>query len=101
MPRKKTGRKERIDIDTVMHVAKLARLTLTQAEARQYVKDLNEIISAFKDLKTVKDVAPSFHPLDVRNVFRADAVEKCLPREEALKNTRHKEDGFFKGPRAV
>jgi len=94
------GKKE-IDIDTVMHVAKLARLNLTKSEAKKYQKDMNEILSAFKVLKDAKAGRPSFHPLDVKDVFRADEVEKSLPRDEALKNTEHKEKGFFKGPRAV
>ena len=90
-----------IDIDTVMHVANLARLNLTKSEAKKYQKDLNEILAAFKVLKDVKSNKPSFHPLDVKDIFRKDEPEKCLPREEALKNTEHKEKGFFKGPRAV
>ncbi|MFA4820401.1 MAG: Asp-tRNA(Asn)/Glu-tRNA(Gln) amidotransferase subunit GatC [Candidatus Aenigmatarchaeota archaeon] len=36
----------------------------------------------------------------MENVLREDAPEKCLSNEEALKNTKHKEKGFFKGPRA-
>ena len=89
-------------MDVVMHVAHLARLNLTKKEAKMYQEDLNNILSAFKDLEKAKaNVPPSFHPLDVRDVFRQDNEEECLKREKALANTKHKEDGFFKGPRAV
>ena len=107
MPRKEQKnvnktKKTEIDLNVVMHVAKLARLNLTKQEAKKYQKDLNDILSAFKELKKVKaNVPPSFHPLDVKDVFREDKEEQCLKREKALANTKHKEDGYFKGPRAV
>ncbi|MCX6816247.1 MAG: Asp-tRNA(Asn)/Glu-tRNA(Gln) amidotransferase subunit GatC [Candidatus Aenigmarchaeota archaeon] len=94
-------KKEKISEDTVMHVAKLARINLTPKEAKKYQKDMNEILAAFKVLKDVKANRPSFHPMDVKDVLRKDELEKCLPREEALKNTKHKERGYFKGPKAV
>jgi aspartyl-tRNA(Asn)/glutamyl-tRNA(Gln) amidotransferase subunit C len=93
---------ENVSIETIMHVAKLARLNLTQAEARKYQKDINEILSSFKELKKIKPgVKPSFQPLDVKDVLRSDTPEKCFTSEAALSHTPHKERGFFKGPRAV
>jgi aspartyl-tRNA(Asn)/glutamyl-tRNA(Gln) amidotransferase subunit C len=100
----KTARvsKEEVSIDTIMHVAKLARLNLTQAEARKYQRDINDILASFKELKKVpKGVKPSFQPLDVKDVLRSDTQEKCFTSEAALSHTPHKERGFFKGPRAV
>lgn len=103
MLRKKQKKmKPEISMNVVMHVAHLARLSLTKKEAKMYQEDLNNILSAFKDLeKASANAKPSFHPLDVRDVFREDKEEECLKREKALANTKHKEDGFFKGPRAV
>ena len=100
--KQKKTKTTKIDADVVMHVARIARLNLTKKEAKMYQNDLNNILSAFKDLeKASVDAKPSFHPLDVRDVFREDKEEECLKREKALANTKHKEDGFFKGPRAV
>lgn len=91
-----------ISLDTVMHVARSARLNLTQTEAKKYQKELNDILLAFDDLRKIKtNERPTFHPLDVKDVFRKDEPEKCLPHDTALANTKHKEKGFFKGPRAV
>jgi aspartyl-tRNA(Asn)/glutamyl-tRNA(Gln) amidotransferase subunit C len=99
---KKSSKNGAVSLETVERVAKIAKLNLTEGEKKKYVKDLSEILASFRNIKTVKaNVPPSFHPLDVRDVFRNDEVEKCLSRGEALKNTKHKEDGFFKGPKAV
>ena len=88
--------------DIVRKVAKAARLELTEAEIRKFSKDMNNILLAFKDLDKAKtDAKPAFQPLEIKDVLRDDTIEKCLSQEEALANTKHKENGFFKGPRAV
>lgn len=88
---------------TVEHAARIARLELTEQEIKQFEKDLNSILDAFRDLDKadVKGVEPSFHPLPVTDVLRDDVPETCFTQEQALGNTAHKERGFFKGPRAV
>ena len=99
---KQTDVRKHIDLPTVLHVARLARLNLTDKEAKKYQKELNEILAAFGELRKVRaNVKPSFHPMDVKDVLRKDEVEKCYPNEVALANTEHKEKRFFKGPRAV
>jgi len=89
--------------ETVEHVARVARLELTEKEISSMEKDLNNILSAFKDLDKapVGKEEPSFHPILITDVTREDVPEKCFTPEEALGNTRHKERGFFKGPKAV
>ncbi|MFH0832373.1 MAG: Asp-tRNA(Asn)/Glu-tRNA(Gln) amidotransferase subunit GatC [Candidatus Aenigmatarchaeota archaeon] len=97
-------KKEHISVDAVRHVAKLARLELSEAEVKKFSKDLNDILVAFKDLDAVKiskSVQPSFQPLPIKDVLREDKVDECLTHEKAMANTKHKEKGFFKGPRAV
>lgn len=102
MKKQKSRKNGAISLDTVMHVARLARINLTPAAAKKYQKELNEIILAFRELDKAKaNVKPSFHPIDVKDVLRKDEPEQSLTREQALANTKHKEDGFFKGPRAV
>ena len=70
---------------------------------KQMEKDMNSILDAFKDLDKapVKGAKPTFHPVPLENVLREDVPEKCFTHEEALGNTAHKENGFFKGPKAV
>lgn len=92
----------RITPDIVRQVAKIARLELTETEVKKFAKDLNDILSAFNDLdKARTDAKPSFQPLEIKDVLRDDTLEKSLAQDEALANTKHKENGFFKGPRAV
>lgn len=92
-----------IDKKTVEHVATLARVDLTEEEKEKFTKDLSGILEAFTSLKEVdtKNVKPSFHPIEMKNVMREDKKEECLTQEEALVNAEQKEDGLFKGPRAV
>ncbi|MFH0949325.1 MAG: Asp-tRNA(Asn)/Glu-tRNA(Gln) amidotransferase subunit GatC [Candidatus Aenigmatarchaeota archaeon] len=87
----------------VRHVAKIARLDLTDEEAKKFQKNLDEILAAFSELDKadVKGVEPALQPIPTKNVLRSDTPEQSLTQEEALKNTKHKKDGFFKGPRAV
>lgn len=92
---------KKITEETVAHVAKIARLNLTARETTKFQKDMNEILAAFKVLDEAPNAEPSFQPVEIKNVFREDKIEPSLPQEVALKNTKHKEKGFFKGPRAV
>ncbi len=101
--RKISSKISRISPGIVMKVARIARLYLSDNEAKKFSKDLNDVLAAFKDLDKAKtkNVEPSFQPLLVKDIFRQDVVEPSISNEEALRNTRHKEKKFFKGPRAV
>ncbi|MBI4019878.1 MAG: Asp-tRNA(Asn)/Glu-tRNA(Gln) amidotransferase subunit GatC [Candidatus Aenigmarchaeota archaeon] len=92
-----------IDRETVKRVAEVARLRLTDRETEKFSRDLGDILGAFKELERVdtKNVKPTFQPIEVKNVLREDKAEKSLSREEALSNTKNKEEGYFKGPRVV
>ena len=95
--------KPKVDNALLLKVAKNARLSLTAAEAKKFLPQLQEIIEAFSKLDRldVSKEQPSFQPLPLKNVFREDKAEKCLSVEEALGNTSHKKDSYFKGPRVV
>lgn len=88
-------------MDEVRKVAKLARLELSDDEAKRFSRELDDVIKAFDALNVAEDEEPSFRPVDVSDVMRPDAAGKCLTREEALSNTKHKEKGFFKGPKVI
>ena len=69
------------DKKTFECVASVARLELTEAEAKAYAKDMKDILSAFKVIDKVptRGVKPTFQPVDVKNVMRPDVVEPSLP----------------------
>ena len=85
------------------HVSKISRLNLTHAEIKEFLPQLNEILDAFTLIQKVNtdNVTPSYHPIEIKNVMRDDITGECLSNEDALKNTRHKKDGYFKGPKVV
>jgi len=92
----------KISAETTKRVAELARLDLSLDELTKMQRDLNEILSAFKIIDEVRtDVQPSFHPMPVENVTREDKIEPYLGQEKALAQTKHKHEGYFKGPKVV
>lgn len=95
--------KQKIDAEMLARVAKNARLSLTESESRKFLKEMQEILNAFSkiDEVNVEKTKPSFQPIELKNIWREDIAKKCLTQEEALSNTRHKEKGYFKGPRVV
>lgn len=92
-----------INKQLIEHVAEVARLKLTNQEIEKFLPQLKEILEAFSKIDEIdtKNTEPSFQPVEIKNVWRADKPEPSLSQEEALKNTEHKQDGYFKGPKAV
>lgn len=93
----------KIDSEIVEKVSQVARLNLSNQEKKKFENDLNSILTAFEKLDEcdVENTEPTFQPVDVKNVTRKDEKKDCFSQQKALNNTEHKEDGFFKGPRAV
>ncbi|MBI4009753.1 MAG: Asp-tRNA(Asn)/Glu-tRNA(Gln) amidotransferase subunit GatC [Candidatus Aenigmarchaeota archaeon] len=91
----------KIDKELVKRVADNSRLKLTDEEIAKFTKQLSDILSTFKKLDEVntKDVKPSFHPQEMKNVLRDDKAEEW--EWEPLANTKHKENKYFKGPKIV
>ena len=92
-----------ITISDVEHVALLSRLELSEEEKKKYSEELSKILSHVEQLQEldVAGVAPTAHPLPMKNVFREDVVRPSLSNEEALANAPQKEDGCFKVPQIV
>ncbi|MBT3583149.1 Asp-tRNA(Asn)/Glu-tRNA(Gln) amidotransferase subunit GatC [Candidatus Woesearchaeota archaeon] len=93
----------KINKELVKKVAKIARLTLSEQEVKQFSEDFNDILQDFSKLKKINtdNVEPSFDPIAIQNVLRLDNVERCLSNSDALSNTKSKENGFFKGPKTI
>jgi aspartyl-tRNA(Asn)/glutamyl-tRNA(Gln) amidotransferase subunit C len=93
----------KVDKKLIEDVATVARLELDEKEKEKFVKEFKEILDAFSKIDEVdtSKVKSSFQPVELKNMERKDKVEESLSQEEALSNTKHKKDGYFKGPRAV
>jgi aspartyl-tRNA(Asn)/glutamyl-tRNA(Gln) amidotransferase subunit C len=88
------------DID-IEHVAKLARLSLTDEEKARLKDQLGAILEHAAKVGEVAadDVAPTASPIPRSNVLRDDLVEPSLPVDEALRNAPEREADRFKVPR--
>ncbi len=84
--------------EDVLHIAKLARIALTETEVERFATQLSGILDHFSALSAVDTgaVEPTAHPLPLFNVMRADEVASSLPRAEILKNAPEQEEGFFR-----
>ncbi|WP_257350748.1 Asp-tRNA(Asn)/Glu-tRNA(Gln) amidotransferase subunit GatC [Pseudalkalibacillus decolorationis] len=90
----------RIEKEEVKHVAKLARLAVTEEEAEMFTKQLDDIIGYAEQLNELNtdDVEPTTHVLDLKNVLREDNVKDWFTRDEALKNAPDQQNGLIKVP---
>jgi aspartyl-tRNA(Asn)/glutamyl-tRNA(Gln) amidotransferase subunit C len=90
-----------ISIQEVEHVAKLARLDLTEEEMKLFVEQLSKIIDNFSELSSVDTtgIEPLAHALPIVNVLREDEVHESLGREKLMANAPATENGFFRVPK--
>jgi aspartyl-tRNA(Asn)/glutamyl-tRNA(Gln) amidotransferase subunit C len=89
-----------ISRDEVVHVARLARLALTEEELDRFAGQLDAILEAVGKVAELdlSGVEPTLHPLALSNVWAEDEPRPCLSVEEALANAPDPEDGAFRVP---
>jgi aspartyl-tRNA(Asn)/glutamyl-tRNA(Gln) amidotransferase subunit C len=75
-----------IDRSEVLHVARLARLQLSDEEVERMARELSRVLDHIETISELdlEGVAPTSHVIDVANALRADEPRPSLPREEAL-----------------
>ncbi|HEY8638319.1 MAG TPA: Asp-tRNA(Asn)/Glu-tRNA(Gln) amidotransferase subunit GatC [Solirubrobacteraceae bacterium] len=86
-----------IDREQVLHVARLARLQLSDAEVEQVTGELQAILGHIERISELDldGVPPTSHVVDVANALRADEPRPSLEREVALASApQHTQDGF-------
>jgi aspartyl-tRNA(Asn)/glutamyl-tRNA(Gln) amidotransferase subunit C len=86
--------------DDVAHVARLARLQLTDDELDTFTDQLAKVLDHARDVEAldVGDVPPTSHSYPLENVLRADEPRPCLDREVVLAEAPLVEDGRFRVP---
>jgi aspartyl-tRNA(Asn)/glutamyl-tRNA(Gln) amidotransferase subunit C len=89
-----------ISREEVLHVAKLARLALTEEELERFGAQLADILEAVGKVSELdlEGVPPTSHPLDLVNVFGEDEPRPSLSVEEALANAPDRDGDFFEVP---
>jgi aspartyl-tRNA(Asn)/glutamyl-tRNA(Gln) amidotransferase subunit C len=100
-PQLKGGKPMAISIKEVEHVAKLARLALTDEEKQKFAEQLGRIIDNFNEIKAVntEGVEPLAHALPLTNVMREDKVVKSPGAQALLANAPSQENNFFRVPK--
>jgi aspartyl-tRNA(Asn)/glutamyl-tRNA(Gln) amidotransferase subunit C len=75
-----------LDRDQVLHVAKLARLELSDEEVERMAAELSHVLDHIEKIRELdlEGVPPTSHVIDVVNVLRADEPEPSLPRDAVL-----------------
>ncbi len=93
----------KITKEQVEHVAKLARLNLTEEEKEQMTKDMEAIIGFADQINSldIADVKPTDHVIPINNVFRDDVIAPSMDREKLLSNAPNQSGGCFSVPKVV
>jgi aspartyl-tRNA(Asn)/glutamyl-tRNA(Gln) amidotransferase subunit C len=91
-----------ISKDEVMHVARLARLELSDEEVVRFQGQLSAILESVSKVSELdlSDVPPTAHPLEIANAWREDEPRPSLTQAEAFANAPDRDDDHFRVPPA-
>ena len=89
--------------DDVVHVARLARLALSEEEVEQFTVQLGAVLEHFASVAALdtSGVPPTSHPIPLSNVLRPDEVRPSLERDAVLAMAPAEEEGRFRVPRIL
>jgi aspartyl-tRNA(Asn)/glutamyl-tRNA(Gln) amidotransferase subunit C len=89
-----------LDRDQVLHVARLARLELSEDEVERMARELSKVLDHIEKIRELDldGVPATSHVIDVVNALRADEPRPCLPVEVALAAAPEPVDGGFGVP---
>ena len=92
-----------IDKKTIEHIAKLARLRISDEDAQLYGEQLSKVLGHFEQIAKVKTegIEPLVTPSDVKSFWRADVAKKELTAEEIIANAPQKTGNLFTVPPVV
>lgn len=92
-----------IDKKTIEHIAKLARLQVSEADAAKYSDDLSKALKNFEQISKIETngVEPLLTPSEIQAFWREDAAKKEFTAEEMTANAPDKLGNLFKVPPVV
>jgi aspartyl-tRNA(Asn)/glutamyl-tRNA(Gln) amidotransferase subunit C len=88
--------------EEVLHVARLARLELSDDEVTRFQEQLSAILEAVSKVSELdlSDVPPTSHPLEIANAWDDDEVRPSLTLDEVFANAPDRDDDHFRTPPA-
>lgn len=89
--------------EQVQHVAKLARLNLSDEEVATFTGQMADILAYVEKLNELNTdgVVPTSHAVPMENAFREDTVRPSIGVENALANAPDRVEGFFRVPKVI
>jgi aspartyl-tRNA(Asn)/glutamyl-tRNA(Gln) amidotransferase subunit C len=89
-----------IERDQVLHVARLARLRLTEDEIERMTRELSTILDHIDKIGELDldDVEPTSHVVEIENVLREDVPRPSISRDRALEGAPDAAGGGFRVP---
>jgi aspartyl-tRNA(Asn)/glutamyl-tRNA(Gln) amidotransferase subunit C len=92
----------RITKDEVLHVARLARLELSDDDVAKFQEQLSDILEAVSKVSELdlSDVPPTAHPLEIANAWADDVPRDCLPLDDVFANAPDRDGDYFRTPPA-
>jgi aspartyl-tRNA(Asn)/glutamyl-tRNA(Gln) amidotransferase subunit C len=84
--------------EEVLHVARLARVGLTEADVTKFQQQLSQILDHFDVLRRIPtdDVPPTTHTLPLEGVMAADEPRPSLSQEAVLANAPQEQEGYLR-----
>ena len=91
-----------ISRDEVLHVARLARLELSDEEVARFQEQLSAILEAVSKVSELDlaGVPPTAHPLELENAWAEDEPRPCLPLDDVFANAPDRDGDYFRVPPA-
>jgi aspartyl-tRNA(Asn)/glutamyl-tRNA(Gln) amidotransferase subunit C len=92
-----------ISREELEHVARLARLQLTDEEIELFAGQLGAVLERARRIQALPldDLPPTAHPVELSNVLRDDTVVPCLLPDQVLDNAPEREGDLFRVPRIL
>ena len=86
----------------MLHVARLARLELSEDEVARFQEQLSAILDAVSKVSELDltGVPPTAHPLEIANAWAEDVPRPCLTLDEVFANAPDRDDDYFRSPPA-
>lgn len=92
-----------VTIEEVRHIAKLARLSFSEAEEQRMASELSAILDYMETLNELDTgaVPPMSHVLEAANVYREDEPKQRISHDEALENAPDHDGTYFRVPKVI